>query len=385
MCRIYQIGSGFIPTHEEAVKKISELNTNFTVLSEFKGWREKITRQCNVCGDIREVHARSLIEKDKNGKVRGCAICVARERANKVRKTHEQFIKELAEINPNIEVLGEYITTSDKIKCKCLIDGHKWETTPHSLLEGHGCPECANRKQNRRTNKDFVNEMKEKFPDITPLEEYRRMNESMKFRCEVCGYEWNTAPSLFLKDKTRGCPKCNNHYKLSEQDVVERLKESNPLVKYLYGFDKVANQATFQCLKCGYIWNTLVNSVLCGKGCPKCNISHGERTISKILDNYGIEYIAQHKFDGCKDIRCLSFDFYLPSLNTCIEYDGAQHFMPVRFGKEMTQEQMENKFESQQRRDKIKNDYCLENNIELIRIPYTEYNNIETILNKYLS
>ena len=44
------------------------MNPNFTLLSEFNGLRKDISRKCNVCGDVRTVKARSLIEKDKNGK-----------------------------------------------------------------------------------------------------------------------------------------------------------------------------------------------------------------------------------------------------------------------------------------------------------------------------
>ena len=69
----------------------------------------------------------------------------------------------------------------------------------------------------------------------------------------------------------------------------------------------------------------------------------------------------------------------------CIEYDGEQHFIPVRFGKNETELQIMKKFVTQQKRDQIKNAYCEENNIMLIRIPYTEYQNIENILNKYLA
>ena len=58
----------------------------------------------------------------------------------------------------------------------------------------------------------------------------------------------------------------------------------------------------------------------------------------------------------------MRFDFYLPDYNTCIEFDGEQHFKPIKHfgGKE--------RFKQQQKNDQIKNDYCVENNIALIRI-----------------
>ena len=111
----------------------------------------------------------------------------------------------------------------------------------------------------------------------------------------------------------------------------------------------------------------------------RCNICEnkfrGERAIAKCLDNNGIEYVTQKTFKGCKDISLLKFDFYIPSLNTCIEYDGEQHF-GIAFGNG------EDGLKDRERKDKIKNDYCSINNINLIRIPYWEFENIENIINQ---
>lgn len=373
-----------ITIQEKAIKKIYDINPNFTLLSEFKGWRENITRKCNVCGDIRTVQARCLIEK-KNGKIRGCTVCVAREKALSKRKTHEKFIEELKFVNSDIDVLSEYVTSSDKVKCKCLIDNFEWYATPHTLLDGHGCPECKRRVQNWRTEEQFSSEMKEKHPTITPLTEFTKVNSKMKFRCNICNYEWQTAPNILLNKKEYGCPKCNGYAPVTEQEMIDRLKECNPTIKYVSGYKGITFHANFECLSCGHKWHTPPNSVLHGRGCPNCNISHGALEVKRILNNMNVKYETEYRFDDCKDIRSLPFDFYIPSKNICIEYDGEQHFMPIRFSKNETKKQMSEKFELQQRRDKIKDVYCKDNNIILIRIPYTEFSNIEKILNKYIS
>ena len=54
----------------------------------------------------------------------------------KPKKTHEEFISEMNEINSNILILGKYIGARDKVKCKCLIDGNEWEAMPTNLLKG---------------------------------------------------------------------------------------------------------------------------------------------------------------------------------------------------------------------------------------------------------
>ena len=70
--------------------------------------------------------------------------------------------------------------------------------------------------------------------------------------------------------------------------------------------------------------------------------------------------------------------------NTCIEYNGEQHYIPVDFagkGKEWA----ENKLKNTQNVDNIKSRYCKDNNIKLIIIPYFEFDNIEKILKKELN
>ena len=82
-------------------------------------------------------------------------------------------------------------------------------------------------------------------------------------------------------------------------------------------------------------------------------------------------------------INKLSFDFYLPEHNLCIEYDGEHHYKSVRFnGKSI--ESSEKAFKKTQLHDQIKTDYCLNNNIQLFRIPYWDFKNIEQILEKEL-
>ena len=55
-----------------------------------------------------------------------------------------------------------------------------------------------------------------------------------------------------------------------------------------------------------------------GAGCPKCNQSIGERLIELFLIKNNINYISQKKFDDCKSINNLVFDFYLVDYNLCI-------------------------------------------------------------------
>ena len=81
-------------------------------------------------------------------------------------------------------------------------------------------------------------------------------------------------------------------------------------------------------------------------------------------------------FPSCKNQkkRNLYYDFFIPSKNLCIEYDGKQHFTEIKYwgGKEGLEKRILN--------DQIKTEFCKEKQISLRRISYKD--NIEEELSK---
>ena len=109
-----------------------------------------------------------------------------------------------------------------------------------------------------------------------------------------------------------------------------------------------------------------------GVRCKKCNEYRGERRVKEFLLSKGVFFEEQVRFDDCRYKKPLPFDFYLPTMNTLIEFDGEQHDRPVeRWGGAKA-------FKIQKKRDEIKNNYCKSKSITLIRIKY--YDDIETKL-----
>ena len=101
----------------------------------------------------------------------------------------------------------------------------------------------------------------------------------------------------------------------------------------------------------------------------KCLKIHG--------NTYDLNCSKKRTSFGCKDVNKLRFDFYLPEYNTCIEFDGLQHFKPIeRFGGVEY-------FEDIKKKDKIKNEFCFDNKIELIRISYKNLGKVEEVLLKF--
>lgn len=126
------------------------------------------------------------------------------------------------------------------------------------------------------------------------------------------------------------------------------------------------------------------------QGCPYCFdtkkfvFSKGEKAIEQILNDLNIVYLPQYTFSNCRDKNLLPFDFYLPELNKCIEYDGQHHYYPVTFNGISYEHAQENHLNIV-KHDKIKDKYCENNNIELLRIPYYDFKNIEVIVKGFLN
>jgi hypothetical protein len=177
-----------------------------------------------------------------------------------------------------------------------------------------------------------------------------------------------------------GCFKCRVDWskkqfsKTKQQFIIDANKVHHNFYTYdNYVYDNWKIKSFITCPKHGdFLQNP--NMHLDGCGCPKCKASKGEIKLELFFKNNNIAYIQNYKFDGCKYIKQLPFDFYLPDYNICIEYDGEQHYMPINHLGGF------NKFLKTNNNDNIKTQYCLDNNIKLVRIPYWKQKNIDEIL-----
>ena len=301
----------------------------------------------------------------------------------KKQKTHEEYVSELSLKNPNIEVIGTYIRARQPILHHCKIHDVYWNASPTNILQGKGCPKCMvekSRKTRTRTNAEYIDLVNQINPNIEVIEKYKGNNIPILHKCKIDNHEWNALPSNIIQG--HGCPKCaiNNNTILqrkSHNDYVKQLFDINPDIEVVENYNGAKTPIKHYCKIHNYYWNVQPSVILQNKcGCPKCNFSKGEYNISKWLSSHNIEYIPQKSFDDCRNINPLPFDFYIPSKNSCIEYDGRQHFEIVDIfgGEEAYLETV--------KRDQIKNEYCKQNNIPLLRIPY--YANIETELENFL-
>lgn len=290
------------------------------------------------------------------------------------KKTHDAYVQELRSKKPTIIPIEEYKGTKIKSKHQCLICNYIWDVTPTLLLsKPNKCPKCGieNRsKLRRKTIDQFKNEVKKINPEIEVVGEYINIDTPILCRCNICNCEWFANPWHVSHDT--GCPKCANLYRRSHEEYVNDVYNVNPDIEIISEFKGVEEKIEYKCKIHNIHLSTTSKLLFMGhNGCPQCNRSKGENMVSKYLNEKGIKFMPQYKFDDCKDILQLPFDFYLPDYNICIEYDGIQHFEPVDFASK-GEEWARKMFENTKKHDEIKNNYCLEHGIKLLRIKYTE-------------
>lgn len=129
-------------TAKQFIEEMQLINSNIEIISSYTKAVERVKVRCLRCNKVWEPKAYSLLQ----GK--GCPSCSSKIGATKNKgitgvKSTEKFIKELADIDDSIEVLGHYINSHIKIKLKSHRCNNEWEAMPYSILSGHGCPRCS--------------------------------------------------------------------------------------------------------------------------------------------------------------------------------------------------------------------------------------------------
>ena len=354
-------------THEQYVAEVTKINPNIEVVGIYSGDSVPILHRCKIDGLEWHPYPTNILRGS------GCPQCSRIAALKKRTRSQDQYIQDVMEINPNIEVIGAYKNIDTPILHRCKVDNYEWSTTPYNILQGHGCPLCAGVV--RPTTEEFIQKMNIVNPNIEIIGEYINNNTGISCRCKVDGYEWNPTPSNLLAGK--GCPICGGTKKKTHHEYVEEVAKVNKNISVVDIYINATTPILHKCKIDGTQWRARPNHILEGHGCPVCNDSIGEKEVVQYLLNNNIEFIPQYTFDGCKNKKKLPFDFYLPTYNACVEYDGLQHFKPVdHFGGEEG-------FKQRKHNDLIKNQFCKLNNIQLIRIRYDQ--DVETELDNFFN
>ena len=200
---------------------------------------------------------------------KGCPVCGLLSRQLKRRKSHDNYVRDVYKLNPNIEVVGTYINSTTKITHKCLIDGYEWDALPNNILAGKKCPVCTHQKIGNPPeyiNSIWSSEYREYFSSYMT-------EEQMKIYMPHTSYKVNVQ-----------CPDCKNNKMISPDSLLRA-----------------------------------------GLGCI---CSDGQSYPNKFMYNFfnqlKIDYIPEYSPDWSIGKR---YDIYIPSLNCIVENHGKQHYI----------------------------------------------------------
>jgi DNA-directed RNA polymerase subunit RPC12/RpoP len=278
-------------------------------------------------------------------------------------------------VGTNIKRIGNYVNNKTPIELECLIHtNYRWKIRPDKFFKCSKCPRCSGSEH--YSNELLDNELK--TTNIIRIGNCYNSRDSVEFQCKVDGYKWFTSPQ-HIKNKTSGCPKCYGNVKLSNSDIDKCLTTRE--IQRIGDISQTNNKGKIEwkCLICGENWLSGTNSIINrGRGCPYCKFKNERKVGNIIKSNVKFSHFKKQKIIYVEN-KLYRVDFYLE--NKCkkyiIEYNGEQHYKPVRFGGISNERSVRN-FYKQIVRDNTIIKYCKDNNIEYIDIPY--YFNNEDIL-----
>lgn len=286
-------------------------------------------------------------------------------------------------LNVPVEIIGEYVNMRTPIDTICKKCGNNWKANVVSLCQGSGCNKCKKGKP-LKSHEVYVEDLFKVQPNLEVISLYNGDAKDISYRCKIDGYVGVTKAGRLLSKNTqcRYCvlKKLKGIYQLSQSEFIDRMKQIAPDIEVLSKYDGFDRKVKLLCKKHDYMFEQSAQNALQGKcGCVKCVSSKGEKKIINILSSLKVRFKSQFKFDDCRAVNPLPFDFYLPDYNMVIEYQGEQHYKPVQFGGMPIEEAIRN-FDICKAHDEIKSNYCDRNNIKLLSIPYTEFDNLEKII-----
>ena len=168
-------------THNQFVERLNKLQPNIIPLTEYINTDTKVTIKCKVCGYIWSTHPYHLTAKSRSHRT-GCPKC-----SKKLRRTHDDFVAEIASLSPTIKILGTFSCVKNPILVQCGECNKIWQPRPRDLLKGCGCKSCK--------SKDAIRQRSRKVRCITTGEVFNSLREAAE--------KYNSHSSVI-------CQCCNN-------------------------------------------------------------------------------------------------------------------------------------------------------------------------------
>ena len=306
--------------------------------------RSKVTIVCPEHGEFEQEANSHLCRK-------GCPKCGWTKISTNQTSTTEEFIRKAREVHGDKYDYSKVNYEKSDLPVTIICPKHgEFKQIPNSHTSaGEGCPRCASEASadlRRKTLDKFIDQSIEAHGDKYDYSKAIYINNKtpVKIICPEHG-EFEQSPIVHING--HGCPKCANELNgnLHRKSLANLLMNFRKVHGNKYDYSKVVYKNAHEkveiiCPKHGSFFQK-PNAHLNGCGCPQCNESAGERRTRLMLEKHQINNTPQMRFNG---LKTHPYDFWIPSLNILIEYQGDIHFKSIdHFGGDLGfQKRLEN-------------------------------------------
>ncbi|HGE5526210.1 TPA: GIY-YIG nuclease family protein [Escherichia coli] len=209
--------------------------------------------------------------------------------------THEEQVAAIAEVNPDVEVLGEITRDNKKVLCRCKVCDCKWMGMPRNIKRGNGCPKCARLKRTQRltlSHEEQITIIAKVNPDVEVLGKIINNSTKVLCICNVHKIEFLMSPEHLKQGQ--GCKKCRyskmaQKRTISHEEQVVAIAKVNPDVEVIGRITGCGKKVLCRCKVCGHEWSVTPSDLKHGRGCPKCAksgfLSHDYGKLYIMVDN----------------------------------------------------------------------------------------------------
>ena len=343
-------------TKEEFIKKAREVHCDKYDYSKIN-YVNCMAKVCIICPEHGEFEQMPYCHLQGQG----CPICGIEKVRESLSSSKEEFIKKAHKKHGDKYDYSkvEYVNAKTKVCIICPQHGEFWQR-PNDHIKGCGCTKCGGKYV--PTTEEWIASARKVHGNKYDYSKVKYISANTKL-CIICPKHGEFLQTPNSHTQGVGCPKCayedkGERCRSSKEEFIKKSRSKHG-DKYDYSNVDYINSKTKVCIICrehGEFWQTSSNHIN-GSGCPKCNLSHLERSVMNYLDEKKITYVYQKRF---KWLGKQSLDFYLPDYNVGIECQGEQHFLPVvYFGGDKT-------FKKTLKRDRHKKALCEKHGIKLL-------------------
>lgn len=321
--------------------------------------------------------------------------------------TNEEVVERLRELygDDYDYTQVDYKNNRTLITLRCKKHNVVFSRTLSNLLKGWGCPKC-----NKEQGKTWTNIVEKTYEPSRRSERWtteRFIAESKAYHGEgffdysQCHYVNNDTPVTLIRIADGTVVKVRPYEHLRHDadydgvrqyyqgttdkekiyTLVRHLEENIDSAIYVPMQTIKSTNKRFKCI-CplhGEFYVSL-SQIDNGRCCPECDSrgeSVGERNVRRWLQSKNIKFVQEYLIQDKKCFETYArVDFYLPNLNTMIEFQGEQHYgignKSITHGSR--------KWQSQKKRDNHLRRYAADHNIRLIEVPYTYRSNVDVFL-----